>query len=50
MAKKQYPFLATELLCRIRYDSLQKIDKVYIPSLFIHSLDDELVICTWKVF
>ena len=43
MAKKQYPFLATELLCRIRYDSLQKIDKVYIPSLFIHSLDDELV-------
>jgi len=42
MAKKIYPFIPSFLI-NIKLDSLNKIENVAIPKLFIHSVDDQLV-------
>lgn len=42
MAKKIYPFIPSFLI-NIKLDSLNKIENVTIPKLFIHSMDDQLV-------
>ena len=43
MGKLIYPFLPIRLMVRNRYDSLSKVGSLNLPSLFIHSPDDELV-------
>ena len=43
MAKKLYPVLPSRLLCSQRYDSLAKIDRVTVPLMIAHSLDDTLI-------
>ena len=43
MGKHRYPFLPTELLTRIQYDSLSHIKMVKCPVLVAHSVDDETV-------
>ena len=43
MGKKYYPYLPVNLIARIRYPSLENIDKIYCPKLFIHSIDDEII-------
>ena len=43
MAARQYPFLPTRLLARIRYDTYGRLPKVTCPVLVIHSPEDEMI-------
>ncbi len=43
MSRKVYPWLPTRFLLRWKYDNLQRIGNIKIPTLFIHSPHDELV-------
>jgi len=43
MSRKVYPWLPTQYLLRWKYDNLQRIKDIQVPTLFIHSRDDELV-------
>ena len=43
LGQKVYWWLPVRLLARYRYDSLSRIGEIRCPSLFIHSLDDEVV-------
>ena len=43
MARELYPFLPLGLFMTIKYDNRSKIQKVTIPKLIIHSLNDEIV-------
>ncbi len=43
MGAKLYPFLPVRLLCRIRYDTLSKMDRIKCPVLVVHSPDDEMI-------
>ncbi|HIF51216.1 MAG TPA: alpha/beta hydrolase [Thiotrichaceae bacterium] len=43
MGKHYYPFLPTELLTRIKYPSENRISKITMPLLVIHSVDDDLI-------
>lgn len=43
MAKKMFPYLPCRMLCRFKYDSLSKIDKVNMPVLVAHSRSDEMI-------
>lgn len=38
-----YPFLPVRWLARIRYDTLERIDRVGMPVLIIHARDDEIM-------
>ena len=40
---RSYPFLPVRLLARIRYNSMDRIQEVRVPKLFVHSLDDDLI-------
>ncbi len=43
MAKQFYPYLPVKLLTRIKYPSIEKINKISCPLLVIHSQNDEIV-------
>ena len=43
LGKRFYPYLPVKLLVFDRYDSISKVDRIEIPKLFIHSVEDELV-------
>jgi uncharacterized protein len=43
MAALIYPYLPVKWMSRIHYASIERIDKIHCPILFIHSPDDELV-------
>ena len=38
-----YPYLPVRLLSRFRYDNLEKIGRVNMPLLLVHSRDDEII-------
>lgn len=42
LSRRVYPFLPTFFLTS-RFDSLSVIDKIQVPKLFIHSVNDEIV-------
>lgn len=43
MAARQFPFLPTRLLARIRYNTLERLPQVTCPVLIIHSPADEII-------
>ena len=43
MAKHYYPYLPTQLLTRIKYASIDRIEAIQCPILFSHSQTDEIV-------
>ena len=43
MAKHYYPYLPTQLLARIKYASIDRIEDIQCPILFSHSRTDEIV-------
>jgi hypothetical protein len=43
IAQRQYPLLPAGLLVRNRFMSIDKIGKISIPKLFIHSSEDEMI-------
>ncbi|MEW6742271.1 MAG: alpha/beta hydrolase [Planctomycetota bacterium] len=43
LAAAIYPWLPARLLCRLRYDSASKVERLGVPILVIHSRDDEIV-------
>jgi fermentation-respiration switch protein FrsA (DUF1100 family) len=43
MATRAYPWLPARWLLRIRYDSLERITRIRVPKLLVHSRDDEVV-------
>ncbi len=43
LGSKFYPFLPVKLLSRYNYSSINKVSKIEIPKLFIHSPHDELI-------
>ncbi len=43
MGKHYYPYLPVELLTRIKYLSIDRINKINCPVLFIHSPTDDIV-------
>ncbi len=38
-----YPFLPVKLLARFQYNSLERIRHIDVPTLFIHSPDDDII-------
>jgi hypothetical protein len=46
VGKDFYPFLPVGLLMRNRFDSLSRSPRVSLPTLVVHSQDDELI--SWK--
>ncbi|MCH7548341.1 MAG: alpha/beta hydrolase [Candidatus Krumholzibacteriota bacterium] len=43
LGARAYPFLPVRLLSRFRYNSIDRIQDIRVPKLFVHSLDDDLV-------
>ncbi len=43
LGRELYPLFPIDLLARIRYDSLARMNDISIPTLFIHSADDEII-------
>jgi len=43
MAKTVFPFLPVRLFMKTQYDSLSKIGAISVPTLVIHSKDDEII-------
>ena len=43
MGKKMFPYLPIGIIARYRYSTLDKIDKIKMPKLVIHSPDDEII-------
>lgn len=43
MAKHQFPIFPTQLLVRHRFDNLNKISRITVPTLHIHSPDDSII-------
>lgn len=43
IGKRYFPFLPIRLLGRIRYDNLDKIKRIKIPLLVLHSPDDDVI-------
>lgn len=43
MAAKVYPILPTRLLCRFRYNTLQRLRSIHCPVLVAHSRQDEMI-------
>jgi uncharacterized protein len=41
LAARMYPYLPVRWFCRIRMDSLERIDRCRAPVLMVHSADDE---------
>ena len=43
MGRKLFPHLPVRLLARFHYATVDKVDRISIPKLFIHSPDDEVI-------
>jgi uncharacterized protein len=43
MGSRMYPFLPIKWMSRIHYPSIERVDKIRCPILFIHSPDDEMI-------
>jgi fermentation-respiration switch protein FrsA (DUF1100 family) len=43
LGKKFFPYLPVGIIARYRYASINKVEKIRLPKLFIHSPDDEIV-------
>lgn len=43
MGSKHYPYLPIKLISRFQYDSINKVNRITIPKLFIHSPQDEVI-------
>ncbi len=43
MARRIFPYLPVRWLITVKYDAINKIKKIPIPKLIIHSKDDEIV-------
>jgi uncharacterized protein len=43
MGKHYYPYLPTQLLARIKYESIDRIGDIHYPVLIAHSQSDEIV-------
>ncbi len=43
LGKKFFPHLPVRLISRYHYESINKVGKIKLPKLFIHSPDDEIV-------
>ncbi|MCK5128042.1 MAG: alpha/beta hydrolase [candidate division Zixibacteria bacterium] len=43
VAAKHYPFLPVKLLSRYHYNSLERVKRLTLPKLFIHSKTDDLI-------
>jgi hypothetical protein len=43
MASRQFPFIPVRLLARVHYNTLERISRLKLPILIIHSPDDEVI-------
>lgn len=43
LGRRFYPYLPVRLISRFRYGTIDKVDKIHVPKLFIHSRSDEIV-------
>ena len=43
VAQKQFPFLPVRWLARARFDNLERIGALHLPTLIIHSPDDDVI-------
>jgi len=43
LGEKYFPYLPIRLLSRFRYATIEKIDRIHVPKLFIHSPRDEII-------
>jgi len=43
LGAKIYPWLPVRLIAKYQYDSIDKVDRILCPKLFIHSVDDDIV-------
>ena len=43
MGRHNYPYLPISLLAKIKYPSDERISRIEVPKLFIHSKDDDIV-------
>jgi fermentation-respiration switch protein FrsA (DUF1100 family) len=43
LGKKFFPYLPVRLISRHKYETIDKVDKIKIPKLFVHSPEDEIV-------
>lgn len=40
---QQYPFFPVRLIMRNRFESIQKVDRIHAPTLFLHSPEDAII-------
>ncbi len=40
---QRYPFFPVRLIMRNRFDSIQKVDRIHAPTLFLHSPEDAII-------
>ena len=40
---QQYPFFPVRLIMRNRFESIQKVDRIHAPTLFLHSPEDSII-------
>lgn len=43
LGRKFFPYMPVAIISRYHYESINKVDKINIPKLFVHSPDDEVV-------
>ncbi len=43
LGSKFYPYLPVRLISRYNYSTVEKVDKIHIPKLFVHSPQDEII-------
>lgn len=43
LGSKFYPYLPVRLISRYHYSTVEKVDKIHIPKLFVHSPQDEII-------
>ena len=43
LGKRYFPFFPVRLISRFKYASIDKVEKIGIPKLFIHSQDDDII-------
>jgi fermentation-respiration switch protein FrsA (DUF1100 family) len=43
LGKNFFPYLPVRLIAKHKYETIDKVDKIEIPKLFVHSPDDEIV-------
>jgi len=43
LGTRYFPFFPVRLISRFEYSTINKVDKIDVPKLFIHSQDDEII-------